>query len=329
MAKRRKRKGTKNLKLVKDMANRRTEKANVPVGLLVSPPLPPGQALKKLCFVVVPTMDNRMTIGVVSFLAMLDRLNHSPTSPWAFQWEVINGRRPVEYARNYLAGRFLYGTQAEKIWFIDNDMIPDASALEMLQVDADIVAGRAWAFDHGNPENEREPGLKLCLFNYNELGDFKFNPLIPKEGDSIVDIEAAGTATMLISRRVLEDRRMWFDTKYEGLDGEVKDLEDETLDPKWAPPIFKTQYKPNGQILRGEDLDFCLRAHNLEYSLKGHLGARFGHLKEVDLDHVVQIVNNTLMRARKGVKTESNVKTTRTNIKPKEFAADLKLVKAE
>jgi hypothetical protein len=249
---------------------------------------------KREIFIAVPTMSNRATIAIFQFLATVDRLSLLADFPYKFSWQVANGRRPVEYARNWLTGVFLTKTDAEAIWFLDEDMIPTESSLELLAVDADIVAGRAWAFDHQN--GSKAPGLKLCLFQYNQLGDYKFNPIIPKIDDSVVDVVAAGTATMLIRRKVIEDPRMRLPQSYIGLDGNPHDLTEETEDEAWAPPIFRTTYKPNGQILRGEDLDFCLRATECGFSVKAHVGAQFGHLKEVNLDDVAMLAELTARR---------------------------------
>lgn len=245
-------------------------------------------AAKRDVFVAVPTTTGRVTVGIAHFLNTLERLSLVADYPWRFQWQVVNGRRPVEFARNVLCGIFLEKTKAEKLWFIDEDMVPTESSLQLLDLDADIVAGRAWAFDHSAPEAGKEPSLRLCLFHYNRNGDFKFNPIVPKDGDSVLPIVAAGTATMLISRKVIEDRRLWLSDEYQGLDGNTHRCSDDRGDD-WAPPIFRTQYAPNGRILRGEDLDFCLRAHELDYRVLADVTAQFGHLKELNIDDVAML----------------------------------------
>jgi hypothetical protein len=239
-------------------------------------------------------MSNRATIGIYQFLTLLERLGMQPDYPYKFSWQIMNGLRPVEYARNRLVGAFLKNTKAERLWFIDEDMLPTQTSLELLDVDADIVAGRAWAFDH--PNGNRGPSLKLCIFDYNKLGDYKFNPVVPENGSSVMDVTAAGTATMLISRAVLEDPRMNLPGAYTGLDGIVHSVDVEREADDWAPPVFRTLYKPNGHILRGEDLDFCLRAHELGYSIKAHVGSEFGHLKEVNLNDVAAMAEAVARR---------------------------------
>jgi hypothetical protein len=245
-------------------------------------------AAKRDVFVAIPTLSGRTTVGITHFLNVLERLSLSPDCPWRFSWQVVNGRRPVEYARNVLIGiMFNKSPNAEKLWFIDEDMIPTETSLQLLDVDADIVAGRAWAFDASAPG--RDPALRLCLFDYNKNGDAKFNPIVPQEGDDVLPIVGAGTATMVISRRVLDDKRMWFSDEYESVDGKLYKCSTDVGTDDYAPPVFRTVYAPNGKILRGEDLDFCLRAHELGYQVRAHVGSQFGHLKEINIDDVAML----------------------------------------
>lgn len=244
-------------------------------------------ARKRDVFVAIPTLSGRTTVAITHFLNVLERLSLSADCPWRFSWQIVNGRRPVEYARNVLCGIFFNKANAEKLWFIDEDMLPTETSLQLLDVEGDIVAGRAWAFDASAPE--REPALRLCLFDYNKHGDAKFNPIIPQDGDSVLPIAAAGTATMLIDRKVLEDRRLWLSDEYESVDGKRYRCTDEAGTDDYAPPIFRSIYAPNGKILRGEDLDFCLRASMLGYQVRAHVGSQFGHLKEVNIDDVAML----------------------------------------
>ncbi len=263
---------------------------------------PATKRLKKQhIHIAVPTQDNVVGYGVVPFLTMLEGMSLSAACPYRFSWEMVHQQTPVEYARNKLVTKFLRETEAEKLWFIDTDMVVPADALELLTCDADIVAPVAFAFNHAN--GGWSAGLKLCLFKYDEEKR-AFHSVVPADGaPRRVPLEGAGTAAMVIKRHVLEDKRMWLNPEYTDLNEQPA-----TLDPdKDVVPIFRNRYKPNGEIMRGEDLDFCLRAHRLGYSIVGDLKVRFGHNKVVDLDHVAQFANTMVKRLANNLQVRPNV----------------------
>ena len=247
----------------------------------------PTKPEKKLVFVGVTAMGGKVGIGVVDFIQYLQALAGHPDCPFRFVWEICNDVRPVEYARNKLCQTLLTRPELKDaigLWFVDSDMIPHQNAVEMLHVEADIVAAMAMAFDH---KTDKHPArVKICLFRHNPKNN-KFDSIIPKVGDTVVDIDAAGTASMFIRRKVLEDPNMRLDPGFEYLDGSEM-----ALDESDAPPIFRTLYKPNGEILRGEDLDFSWRAKQAGYRIVGHVGVRYGHVKAVDLDQMAVMMSN-------------------------------------
>ena len=252
-------------------------------------------------FVAVPTIDNRVTLGLNEFIIILERASRADDNPFIFSFRGVNGFSPVEYARNYLVGEFLK-SDADSLWFIDADMLPDESAARLLYVEADICAGRMFRFDHKNPaiDTSKHPGVALCAMQRIEKTG-KYAPLVPMVGDAAVqEVDAVGTGSMIIRRRVLEDRRMWFDGTYFGLTGEPADLYDEEGDVRYAPAVFRFPRKPNGQPIIGEDLDFCYRAKSLGYTIKVDIEAKFGHHKTVDLDQVVELAYVASTRAVEG-----------------------------
>lgn len=248
-------------------------------------------------YIAVPTTGGKIHVSMLGFLNTIMACNHSDKAPWKFNMSITSDKRPVEYARNVLCGLFLR-SDCEKMYFIDSDMIPPENALNLLDVDADIVIGQAFKFDHAAKDGSRMEAIKLCAFHYNE-GAHVFEPVVPDEGEQIVPVSGGGTACMVIKRRVLEDPRMHLDPEYQGNDGSVRNLAGETDREEWAPAIFRTKTKPNGEILRGEDLDFCRRAQLLGYSVVCHLGVRFGHAKNIDLNEAVNLVNRVAMSVLK------------------------------
>jgi len=244
----------------------------------------------------IPCGSGRLGVPITDFLANIHRLSAEPSVPYQFSWQILNGHRPVEYARNLLVGGFLRDTKAERLWFMDDDMKPPANALALLGVDADMAAPAAFAFNHATPD--RPPTLKLCLFNYLE-DQHSFECALPgKTGVTEMQVDGAGTAAMVIRRHVLEDRRLWQEGGYSDLAGKAQDCWQTDPDGgTFAPPIFKMVSQPNGKIMRGEDLDFCLRARALGYKLVGHYGVNFGHVKPVDLTQVAEYGNMVAKRA--------------------------------
>lgn len=244
----------------------------------------------------VPSLSGKLNTRLWAFLHACERLNDDPEFPWRFEMRIVVDRYPVEWARNLLVG-YAIKADADRIWFIDEDMLPDRTSLELLKVDADIVAGRAFIWD---AKTDKHLGrLKLSAFHYNLFNDHKFVAHKPNGADMVVDVDAVGTASMLVKREVLEDRRLWTGTKYTGLDGKEYDLEDEVggETDEWGPPLFQFVRKPNGAPLRGEDLDFCYRAKQLGYSVKCHLGSSFGHYKPVNLDEVGEMTYHAIQQA--------------------------------
>lgn len=242
---------------------------------------------KELIFVAIPAVEDKIHAAISVFLSILDRASMHPDCPYAFSHEIFPGLRNVDYARNRIVGRFLRST-ASRLWMIDDDMMPSSEMIDLLAVDADIVVPRMFAFKRANAE----PQLQCCAFKHNLNGDGKFNAIVPTRPIPI-EVDSAGTGAILIKRRVLEDRRVWYPCEYEW-NGVMCNLDDERLSENWAPPIFRFHYKPNGEMLRGEDLDFCLRAREAGYKIMGHMGVACGHAKLVNLDDVALIANNAI-----------------------------------
>lgn len=254
-------------------------------------------------FLALPSMSNRINIGLHCFAMKAMLANFDSDSAYSFAVQHVNKKYPIDYARNLLCGLFLK-TESDRLWFFDEDMMPEDDAFQLLGVDADIVAARAMIWDAKT--DTAPPRLRVSAFDYNRNQNELFTPLIPMPGEpQVKDVDAVGTATMLIRRRVLEDRRMWTGDSYTDLFGAEKRLSEEMADPNWGPPIFHTKHKPNGQPLRGEDLDFCQRAKALGYSVKVHFGIGVPHLKEVSLDDIAVLAHNALtMQAQENAKSE-------------------------
>jgi hypothetical protein len=240
---------------------------------------------KTKIFFGVPCGDGNMNAWIAQFVAFLKDITYHPESAWVFDPQFILGARPVHFARNRLAGEFLKGDH-DLLWMMDADMTPNQMAISVLDVDADIVCGRTTYWKDGMDRDGKPPALLVSAHKeIFENGVRKWENLTDVgRWNEVRDVDACGTACIVIKRRVLEDPRML--------------LSDASIDPegkpfkmdKDAPPFFRMHYAPNGQLMRGEDLDFTSRAKKLGYSVKYHSGARLGHVKAIDLAQVEQAI---------------------------------------
>lgn len=241
---------------------------------------------KHTVFVGIPCLDGKINTALSGFLRVLDSLSLQPEFPFTFLHVTVAGREPVEYARNCIVHTFLEQTTADYLWFIDNDVVPSKTSLRIFEADADIVTGRCFIWRH---DDDGKPQLYINSFELAPTpeGEVFLQPLKPLDRhDVIKDAQAAGTACLLIKRRVFEDPRMRLDPAWTDIYGTEHHLEEDRGKPSYAPPFFRSLRKPNGQVYIGEDIDFTRRACALGYTMKVHLAASFGHRKVIDLDGV-------------------------------------------
>lgn len=247
----------------------------------------------------IPMDDGMTNAGLMQYQQVLAGWGLRQ-SPKQYRFSLLTNTfvRPVEYARNLLVRDFLR-TDASYLWFIDADMIPTSSTTAIFEVDADMVCGRAHAYQD-MPGGVT--GVKISAHMKEKDSDLFVNILPTPDDPVVMDVEACGTASLLIKRHVLEDPRMYLPTTYVNGDGQCKNLDDEKDKESWAPAVFRSLYKPNGMLLRGEDMDFTYRATRLGYSLKVHLGAEIGHFKKLDVDGVERAGRQALIRHGQRIK---------------------------
>jgi len=237
---------------------------------------------RRKVLIAVPTLTCRISAPLGLWITSLMLRSRSDSSLPLFAVHFEPSVIPVEYARNRLVGAFLR-SDLDAILFVDDDMVPSSTAELMFQSKADMVAGRAT----GISDREGSPKLLITAF----IGqDDEGQAMRPKDLRSAQFIDGAGTGCLLVSRKVLEDRRMWGPLTYTDIKGREKTLEGPDS-PDFAPPIFMPQRKPNGQWIRGEDMDFTFRATALGYTLEWIPQALFGHYKQVDLLAVEEIMD--------------------------------------
>jgi hypothetical protein len=253
-------------------------------------------------FLAIPTMSNRVTIQIAAFMDALRLASLQPDTAFNYEYAIENGRAPVEYARNLLVGSFLRSS-CDRMLFVDEDMIPESNVVRLVYSDADITVARIYKFDHADPVKGVQVGLGLCAMSKKPNG--LYAPILADIGSpAIQECDAAGTACMMIRRRVLEDRRLWSDNVYTTADGKTIDGNEMPESGDFAPAVFRFRRSVNGCGIMGEDVDFCERAKRLGYSIKVDLNAVCGHFKEINIDEAGYLVHESLKRAVGGIKLE-------------------------
>ena len=236
--------------------------------------------------IAVPSLDGRIPMPLAEFIAMATAENHNPDCPWGFTLIPIVRKQPFELPRNIAVREFLK-TDASRLWFIDDDMIPyPGRSVQLLRGDADIVVG---GYIRAGARTDNTIDLSVLLFEdaKNDRGEETFRSLPFSTRDDFFPIKSGGTGCMLIKRRVLEDPRMMYPTTYVDWRGIERDLFDEEDAP---PPIFKTHRKPNGDTDIGEDHDFCRRAGLLGYSIHGHMLYGMDHQKTTTAEMILKTI---------------------------------------
>lgn len=231
--------------------------------------------MKQRIMIALLTYRDSVNVSFLSWIDRLNRLNADPEHQRTYEVIYVPGRRPVAYARNVAMARFAK-SGADKLWFIDDDLVPTDSSLRIFESSADIVSGLYYLlFVKGGGA----PSIEPCVY-YKKTGGFSAidvrNRMI---GQDIIPIDAAGTGSLLIDRKVLMDDRMLLPLEYESADGGRSFHEgNESI------PYFRTKYRSDASEERSEDIDFVWRAKQLGYRCECVLDARFWHKKEVIID---------------------------------------------
>lgn len=228
--------------------------------------------VKEKIAVRIPNMGF-VSANVSAFCCLLERKSSDPRLPFDFDCGFLSYTTPWDHARNAIVDDFLK-KDFSRLWFIDSDIVPSPASLRLLLVDADIAAGPYPIWGRKGPT--QRPDLSWSVYEWVEKDEGYIQPDMPDFG--VEERDGAATGMMIIKRRVLEDKRMYYSRNYTSWTGRPKRL------PDSAPGgIFLNRHKPNGQYDATEDLDFCYRAKKLGYTLKVDYAVKCGHLKQADV----------------------------------------------
>lgn len=234
--------------------------------------------MKQRILIALLTYGDSVNVSFTTWIDSIRMLNSDPSHPRTYEVMYVPGRRPVAYARNVAVSRFLK-SGADKLWFIDDDLVPTAGSIKIFDSNADIVSGLYYLLftDTGRPV------IEPCVYYRKKEG---FSHIDTKQrliGQDIIPIDAAGTGSLLIDRKIFMDKRMSIPKEYENSEGRIATFEEGD-----ASLYFRTKYKPDASEEISEDIDFVWRAKQFGYRCECVLDARFYHKKDVLIDWFIQ-----------------------------------------
>jgi hypothetical protein len=227
-------------------------------------------AKKTGVMVAIPNMGSEVSTALVHFVSTLMFKTIDTDCPWFFKVMMPNDLSPVEYARNHCVKEFLKDPFYKKLWFIDSDVVPPLNAIDMLDFSDPMVSGMTFIWTGEKLDSEgfyKPPSMKINAFTWRPENQ-DFLSIVPKPSGEAFYCDAAGCAALVVNREVFLDV---------------------------PEPWFRVPRDPYGATLRSEDLEFTraatARGHQLLYVPK----VKFGHIKKVDLQ---QVLNYSLACSR-------------------------------
>ena len=212
-------------------------------------------------FIAIPTRD--MTAAISARLALLlVELARRPDEPII---EIVPGY-PVDRVRNQICKRFLE-SDADFLLMIDDDAVPPATVLEMVKHDKDVVAGLCYAY---------LPRLGYYSVAYpSGNSDVKVPRLgigAQIEHQGLMEVELAGSACLLIQRRVLE---------------------------ALEPPHFTMLLNDDRLLIKdSEDFTFCRKARKAGFSIWLDTDQPCSHYRALDMHASVHWAQEYAARQR-------------------------------
>lgn len=238
---------------------------------------------KQHILIGIPTRDMVCHVPVMKLALQLMNENSRRVHPWRFSALVVPALSPTEYARNVIVTQALAKKNVDALWFMDEDMVPPPNAMDMLHIDSDIVACPAPVLSSNHVMG---PSFSYNYYYRIKGGDGR--EFLPAWGNGKpMEVDGAGTACMLIKRKVLEDKRLWLAP--EPVNGTIA--------------YFRWPRDAAGRTLATDDLDFCGRARDCGYKITVIPGLKWGHYKEVDLEWIIRRIDQAVERTPAAVPT--------------------------
>lgn len=167
--------------------------------------------------------------------------------------------QPIDANRNKMVKEFLSDEDNEWLLMVDNDVVPPANILKMVDFDEDVVSATVTIKKNRVPQpvivRQREDG------QYRNITMEEYDDDISEEG--LVEVDGVGTGCLLIHRSVIED-----------------------IEPPW----FSFVYNEDGTLKLGEDFYFGEKLRQNGYSMYVSSEHVCSHFRKTDLTDFAQIV---------------------------------------
>lgn len=201
-------------------------------------------------FVAIPTMGT--VADAIPYLLRKMEKEYADSIEFIYPEHCVQ-RRFHDFARNKLVDEFL-ASKADVLWFLDSDVVPPASLLDLVTVHGDKweIAGAPYPV-FIKIDGYEGPQVVICVYQKDAKGLHAAK--IPYSGTDFVD--GLATGCLFIKREVFKDlKKPYFEFKYDSEDMQIKE---------------------------GEDLGFCLKVNSLGYKFFVDYGLVCRHYKTIDL----------------------------------------------
>lgn len=208
--------------------------------------------MRRHCLIVTATTDKMISAGLSRFLCQAYIINNIKVGSWKYSTLILEDIKGYALMRN-VAVKVARESGVDRLWFIDNDVVPADNAFDLMDTEADI-AGAVVPYAH-------------CMSGAFLKRGEPWGDMAPASG--VHEVHGMGMACTWINREVFADGRL-------------------EVEPGCDPPAsFEYRYKPNGETLMGEDFDFCDRATQHNYKVRLNADIICGHIKTVDLKEAI------------------------------------------
>lgn len=213
---------------------------------------------KPLIFIAIPNLGD-IKPGLVDRLLLWSKSDRYDVRVY-----MPTGMLPLDNARSHCVQKFmeLSNNENDRLWFIDDDIIPPFEALDILYNHDKGIAG-ALCFMM-KPDDAGQMCPVPVALRYNE--EKKYTVFF--EGQGLTEIDAIGGGCIMVKRKVFED-----------IEGR----------------LYQFHYYPDGTLKLVGDFHFCQQAQKAGYKIYVDYGCICDHVKPTGL----KTINDLMIKVQK------------------------------